>query len=302
MTKVNYDLRPIDTENVINTRNRIRLSAILNIFGTFVYLSINSYFTQAHASWIHMFHLIIQPLVLIISILDDSNLVNIALFGTVTCAVLDVAVLILNFISVNRCLSEPTAFCFDKLYENGTWLALASWFLLFDFISATQILNFKNQLAEKDTTEKNNIEMYKINREVPTWNSAIVYANKIRLNNLFLFLFDVVYNITISTIIYDMPLLFMGMFHIFIDLYSYFTSQKSHESATYEILRIIYVISFVCNIIVVMLLLQMNIDNVAIMLSTIITLMFVIYDMIQILYSTKIIETLANYKKYKDNL
>ena len=99
-----------------------------------------------------------------------------------------------------------------------------------------------------------------------------------------------------------MPLLFMGLFHIFIDLYSYFTSQKSHESATYEILRIIYVISFVCNVIVIMLLLQMNIDNVAIMLSTIITLMFVIYDMIQILYSTKVIETLANYKKYKDNL
>lgn len=302
MTKVNYDLRPIDTENVINTRNRIRLSAILNIFGTFVYLSINSYFTQAHASWIHMFHLIIQPFVLIISILDDSNLINIALFGTIACAALDLGVLVLNFISVNRCLSEPTAFCFDKLYENGTWLALACWFLLFDFISATQILNFKNQLVEKDATEKQNVEMYKINKEVPTWNSAIVYANKMRLNNLFLFLFDVVYNITISTIISDMPLLFMGLFHIFIDLYSYFTSQKSHESGTYEILRIIYVISFVCNIIVVMLLLQMNIDNVAIMLSTIITLMFVIYDMIQILYTTKIIDTLANYKKYKDNL
>ena len=302
MTKVNYDLRPIDTENVINTRNRIRLSALLNIFGTFVYLTVNTYFTQAHASWIHMFHLIVQPLILVISILDDSNLIIIGLFGIFATTALDIGILILNFISVNRCLSEPTAFCFDKLYENGTWLILAGWFILFDFISATQLLNFKNQLEEKDATEKESVEMYKINKEVPTWNSAIVYANKMRLNNLFLLLFDVVYNITLATVISEMPLLFMGMFHIFIDIYSYFTSQKSHESGTYEILRIIYVISFVCNVIVILLLLQMNIDNVAIMLSTIITLMFVIIDMIQIMYTSKIIATLANYKKFKDNL
>ena len=77
MSKVTYDLRPVDTENVIQTRNRIRLSSFLNIFGVLLYLTINASLVQTHASWIHLIHMLSEPYIIFTTVADNSGFAGI---------------------------------------------------------------------------------------------------------------------------------------------------------------------------------------------------------------------------------
>lgn len=302
MTKVHYDLRPVDNENIINTRNRIRLGAVLILFGVVLYLNIQSGFKQAHASWTHLLHIILQPYLIFVTIADNSSMAFVGSVSSAVACAVDTSVILLNFIAISRCFGEPTASCFDRLYENGTWFVLAGWMLLFDIVQVTQLFNLKTQLARKDLIERKNIAMHKLEKDVPTWNSVKVYSNKTRLMNLQLIVFDLTYNITMISLLTKMPMLFIGMFHVFIDLYSYFVTNNSSESATYEIIRVIFVISFICNVIILVLMVQMEIDTIGMILNLMITITYVLTDMIQIFYTSRVIDTVANYKKFKSNL
>ena len=302
MTKVYYDLRPVDTENVIKTRNRIRLSAFLNIFGVLVYLSINSSFKQTHASWAHLFHLVIEPINIVITLTENTGITFYSLFALATALFIDVGICILNFISVNRCFSEPSASCFDRLYEKSIWFVLASWFVLFDVIELTQMYQLRAQLTEKDTAEKLSREEIKLEKKVPTWNSALVYSNKMRVICLFLILYDLIYSYLLGSLVSDAPMLAVGFSHLFIDGYTYFSANKSLESGTYQVLRAIYVLSAILNFISLSLMVQLSLDSIGIMFSLLIVVTYVVTDMIQILYATRVCDALENYKKFKNSL
>jgi len=302
MSKVTYDLRPVDTENVIQTRNRIRLSSFLNIFGILLYLTINSSLALAHVSWIHMVHILSEPLIVFTTVADSSGLAFGAMVLSITTLFIDFAVATLSFISVSRCMGEPSASCFDRLYEKGFLFALASWFILFDAISATQLYQLKTQLEEKDSMEKFNKEKQKLEKTVPSWNSALVYSNKIRVICLYLFSFDVVYAITAISLIEQAPMLLIGTIHLYLDPYAYFSLNKSMETGIYNMARVAYGLSGICNLISLIVLVQMELDTIGKILCTMITIMYLITDMIVIMYAGKVVETLKNQKKFKSSL
>ena len=302
MSKVTYDLRPVDTENVIQTRNRIRLCSFLNIFGVLLYLTINTSLVQTHASWIHLIHMLSEPYIIFTTVADNSGFAFAAMVFAIVTIVIDMAIAGLNFISVTRCFGEPSASCFDRLYEKGFLLFLAGWFVLFDVLLATQLSQLKNQLEEKDSIEKYNREKIKLEKEVPSWNSALVYSNKIRLINLFLFLFDVVYAINIATMVTEAPMLILGSIHIYLDPYCFFSINKSMEIGTYNVVRIAFILSLICNCISISLLVQLELDNVGKILCTMITIMYCITDMVQILHSSKVVKVLEDQKKFKNSL
>lgn len=79
---------------------------------------------------------------------------------------------------------------------------------------------------------KNEISRLHNQISTPSWNSALVYSNKIRLINLFLFLFDVVYAINIATMVTEAPMLILGSIHIYLDPYCFFSINKSMEIGT----------------------------------------------------------------------
>lgn len=301
MSKVNFDLRPVDSENIINARNRIRLSAVLLIFGVLLYFNINPAFKQPQASWAHLLHIIIQPIIIFITITDNTYFTWAGFFASLSAAVIDTGVTVLNFIALNRCFNEPTASCFDRLYENGTWLALGAWMVLFDVLQVTQLYNLRYQLGRKDIIEKKNMALQKIEKQVPTWNTVMVYSNKMRILNLLLAVFDITYIVVMVELLKKLPMLFIGMFHIFIDGYSYFIV-KSNESGTFEILRVVYIISLICNVIVLVLIVQMDLTAIRETLATMIAISYVITDMVQIFYTSAVLSTLANYKKFKASL
>lgn len=302
MPKINYDLRPVDTENIIYTRNRIRLYSILNIFGVLLYLNISGMFKQPHASWMHLIHILIQPMIFFISVADSSAFSFGAFIASIFAFVIDVGISILNFISVNRCFGQPSASCFDRLYEKSIWFALAVWMALFDFLLISQLYQLKTQLSEKDATEKKNQEMIKLDKEVPTWNSAEVYTNKIKVMNVFLLLFDVIYALTSLSYIDENPMFLLAWSHIFVDPFVLFSLNKTKDDSVPQIVRVIYIISLVCNVIITVLFLQMEINDIGKMLSLLITMVYVVTDMVQIMFASEIINSLENYKRYKNNL
>ena len=107
MSKVTYDLRPVDTENVIQTRNRIRLCSFLNIFGVLLYLTINTSLVQTHASWIHLIHMLSEPYIIFTTVADNSGFAFAAMVFAIVTIVIDMAIAGLNFISVTRCINDP---------------------------------------------------------------------------------------------------------------------------------------------------------------------------------------------------
>ena len=125
----------------------------------------------------------------------------------------------------------------------------------------------RNQLGEKDTAEKLSREEMKLEKNVPSWNSVLVYSNKMRVLCLFLIPYDIVYFTSLRSLVSDAPMLVVGFSHVFIDGYTYFSANKSLESGTYQVLRAIYVLSTILNLISILLLVQLSLDSIGIMFS-----------------------------------
>jgi len=300
MDKIQYDVRPIDTENVINARNRIRLSSTLNLFGVLLYLSVRSSMVQPQASWAHLLHFLIDPIAIFVTIIDNTNYVFFLFISTVFALFVDSSVLILNFIAASRCIGDRTATCFERLYESAIWLFIAGWFVLIGIFQVTQIYAFVAQLKEKDRIEAANREMLQSERRIPTWNSIVIFSRKIKTINLFLLTFDVVYAITMATQIADMPILAIGFLHMLIDPFVYFTINDMTEQTMYEIFRITYSVSATCNVIVIVLLMQTNIATIANMLSLMISTLFLVMDVVQVIYTSIVVDTMNEFKRFKD--
>jgi hypothetical protein len=292
-------IRPLDTENTINTQNRIRLCAAANIFGCLLYISVNPYFVQPQASWLHLLHLFIEPLIIFVTVMDRTVFVYLALVVSVMLACLDTGVFVLNFISVNRCLGEPTAYCFERLYESGVWLLLSFWFILFDAFEVSQLYELREQLVVKDSTAEGNREMWSIDAKFgkrPHLNNWVkVYLMKIRILNLLMFLFDIAYVVSLA-LIEGWYVWFSTLRAIDILLYYYLGSINyetvrgvSSSIIPLNVVRVLYGISFATNVIIVYLLVQSGIVTFAEMFAIILGALYCITDAIQLLYTSRIL-------------
>ena len=295
------DLRPVDTEATVNTRNRIRLSSTIALLGVFIYISVQDSFTGAHISFVHLLHLIVQPVILVITILDQSGLPSYASYALFAMLFVDGAIGSLSFISVSRCFNENTATCFERLYEKGTWFILAILFCLADLIGATQLLNLNAQLEEKDLHEKAAIEKQKVSNEPPTWNTVIVTKNKMKVINTFMIAFDIFYIISVLQMIENTPLYWISVWHVVVDPFLLYLD-GGNGKAHFIGVRYIYFLLAVCNFISLILQLQNTTETVWTMLSLMISVLYLVVDAVQIIFTTSIISTLEKYDKYKRSI
>lgn len=302
MVKVNYDLRPVDTEVIVYTRNRIRLASVLIIFGILIYLNTSPSFKNPHASWIHLMHVVAQPFIIFVSIADSSMFARGAFLLSLSLIGQDLGVAVLNAISISRCFGELTASCAEQIIEKGILLFVALWISVFGVIILAGTYTLTNQLTEKDATEKSSVESQKSGGDPPTWNSIEVYCNKIKCINIFLLLFDIVYISIAAQYFQENPMFVLSTIHLFIDPFVLFTVNKSKNNLiTYATVRIIYFVSFFVNLILLFLFLQTDIVDIGKMISLIITMLYVTTDIIQVFFTTAVIKTMENFKKFKNN-
>tara|TARA_B100000676_G_C18073483_1_gene846025 strand:+ start:1191 stop:1931 length:741 start_codon:yes stop_codon:yes gene_type:complete len=245
--------------------------------------------------------MISEPFIIFVSIADNSMLAyggfltSLSVFGS------DIGVFVLNYISLQRCLSEPSASCTDRLYENGVWMFLAGWMTLFNVLTIIQTFLLKSQLEQKDKTEKENIEQQKDGGDPPTWNSIEVYTNKMKVSAIFLLLLDVV-QVSLTVSFYgENPMFILSSSHLFIDAFVIITARKTKDPVSLNILRIILFASFLINTFIMVITVQMELDTVGKTLSLLITITYVVLDMVQILFASVVLTTIGNYKKFKNN-
>ena len=136
------------------------MGAITQLCLVVVYLSIEPYFNGAHMSWLHQTHVLLQPLVIFVSISDSSVITMTSIFVVGAAALFDGVVTWLNYISITRCLNEPSATCFELVWEKGIWFLLGAWVFINDIMLVLRLLTLQKVLSKKDTHEKASEDNY----------------------------------------------------------------------------------------------------------------------------------------------
>jgi len=284
------DFRPIDTVNIITTRNLIRVNSLFNLFVILIYVSIEPYFEGSHMSWIHMFHVALQPLVLFVSIADSTVITYIAMILSLAAVVFDAAIGYLNFVALRRCLNEPTASCASVIYEKGTWVIIAGSLIFSDIALTLRLWTLAKCLSKKDDFEKENIEKYESEaiKETPILRTIHVHNEKLRIIHLFLIVPGIVYSILCIIKALESGIYWAAIWHVFIDIYGVATS-KTHNLNTLWILLSMVVFATVINFIV---LLQMDRE-----LAFLLSLLYMFGDALIIYFTASNIDFLNTQKR-----
>lgn len=294
-------MRPVDTENIINNRQQVRLFAGLKFVLCFVYLSINPLLSQVQASWVHLYHLLIEPLAILATVTENQLFMNSFMYINVAAVVVDGSIGLLNLISISRCFGEPTASCFDRLYENSIWFALAAIFLFLNLLCVMQFRNLKSQMLEKDQTEEERVRLASVRGIAPSYNSIKIIGSKLETLHLFLIPSDVVFTIIVLFETSTSPIYWLAIGHIFVDPYVFFTG-KSLTKGNYEFMRIVYVLLFVCDTIILILNTEINNHNFGQSLAFIMLLVYISMDIVMFVFATEIIGIFVKMRKEKSNL
>lgn len=280
-----YDTRPLDTNVIINLRNRIRLLSILSVFGVLVYLNLNNTFQQRHLSHSHLVHILVQPILLFTSIQDDSGVCYAAWLICMAPIALDTFVLLVSFTAVSRCFTSLTASCGDRLYEQGSWFLLASYLLILDTLNLMFVGILKSKLEKKDQDEIQRRELAKARREIVVSNRYKSFALKSMVINIFLFFMDVVYFFNCLVLADETPVFMVGVLHLGLDVCGFFLNSKGKSSLFYGIMRFGYVLALFTYAIILILLLQLNSAwDVSKYLFFMMTFMYIVLDAIQIYF------------------
>lgn len=280
-----YDTRPLDTNVIINLRNRIRLLSILSIFGVLVYLNLNSAFQQRHLSHSHLAHILVQPLLLFTSIQDDSGICYAAWLVSMAPIALDAFVLLISFTAVSRCFTSLTASCGDRLYEQGSWFLLASYLLVLDTLNVMFLGNLRAKLEKKDQDEIQKRELAKAKREIIVSNRYKSFALKSMVVNIFLLFMDVIYFFNSLVLVDETPVFIFGALHLGLDVCGFFLNSRGKSSLFYGIMRFGYVLSLFVYVIIMILLLQLDSSwDVSKYLFFIMTFMYIVLDGIQVYF------------------
>ena len=295
------DVRPYDTPNLINCRSRIRLCSFLSLLLVFLYISIQESFSGAHISYLHMFHLFVQPIILLAAALDFSafpsslSLVHFAMLAV------DAFVTAMSFISVSRCFQEVTATCAERIYEKGVWVLIGGLLSILDIILILQLRLLDSQLSEKDSHEKAEIERLKVTGDVPSWNSVIVFKNKAKVINMFLIPLDIAYVLCIWQMIENAPIYYLSVGHLLLNPFLLYID-LGFKSNQFQFFRIVYLVLLACNILMMIIQIQMDINEVSKMLALFISLLYLVTDLNQIINMSLIIDSIEKHSQYKRSL
>lgn len=270
----------MDTDNIIHNRQRLRFSAIINISLVFLFLGIRDLFTQPHASWIHFLHFFVQPIVLIVSMTDKTFIIQNALFASIFIFCVDGFILFLNLIAISRCYLEPTAQCFDRIWESSVWIVLAFIFTFVDFLICFQLYNLIKQVENKLA---NPIDL-KIN------------ARKIEILHIFLIPQDIIFAIITILRTRTLPIYWIGIAHIFIDPYVIW-SGRVESREMYQFRKIIYIILLVLNIVLFILNLEIPERDVLEWLSIFIVASYVCIDVVLYILVEEVLDTYKTLKQ-----
>jgi len=295
------DTRPYDTSNTINTRARIRLCSFLSLLLVFVYISIQEYFSGAHISYLHTLHIFVQPLVLLAAVLDFSAFPGTLSLVHLAMLLVDVFVTGMSVISINRCFAELSATCAERIYEKGVWILVGGSLSILDLIIILQLRILDAQLKEKDIHEAAEAERLKATGDVPTWNSILIFKNKIKVINIFMIPLDIAYVLSVWQMIDNVPLYYACIGHLIINPFLLFTD-LGFQRVQYETFRVVYVLLLGLNILMMIVQLQTNINDISKMLALFISILYVVTDVNQIVYFSQIIETIQKYAAYKRSL
>lgn len=250
------DFRPIDTIPTINTRNLIRTASVVNLILLLFYISIEEYITGAHISNIHQFHLLLQPVVLFASLAESTPLMLVTIIAVLVSAVIDGAILFLNFTSVSRCLAEPTASCFELLWEKGVLSIIAVSHVIADVLLILRLWSLNKAMNNKDIHEKAASESYKANesKEAPILKTVKVIHAKLRIIHAFTLLPGVIYSYRLAYKAMENGFGNLNIFylaagvHITIDIYG-LAASGSHNRDSMILLVIAYVAAAATNVI-----------------------------------------------------
>jgi len=294
------DLRPVDTPSIINTRNRIRLFSSIAFFALLLYISINTYLVGVHASWMHLIHFVVQPIVLVASIADGANITSVVALLLISTTVVDTTVALLNIVTIYRCLGEVSTTCFERVYEKTIWLAVAFIFMLADFVTLTQINLLHKQLVLKDVHEIAEKERI-LNMQIPpTWNSIIVFNRKIKITVTSTILFDIVFLFII--IAKQSPIYWIATGHIFIDVAILFMDMQSDNIVFLHAIKITFVIIAMFDAISILLQIQIGTRTIVETLAVLITMLYILIDIIQLYFISKVIQAIGKRNKFKQKL
>ena len=294
-------MRPVDTENIINNRQQIRLFSGLKFVLCFVYLSISPLFTQVQASWVHLYHLFVEPLAILVSVTENQLFMSAFMYLNMASTFADGLIGFLNLISISRCFGEPTASCFDRLYENSVWFLLAALFILLNLLCVMQFRNLSSQMLEKDLTEEERVRLASVRGIAPSYNSIKIVGSKLETLHLFLIPSDVIFTIIILFETSSTPIYWLGIGHIFIDPYVFF-SGKSLTKGNYEFMRIVYIGLFVADLIILILNTEISEQNFGQSLAFIMLLVYVSLDVVMLMFANQIIGIFNKMRKDKSNL
>ena len=270
----------MDTENIIHNRQRLRFSSIINISLVFFFLGIKDLFTQPHASWIHLLHFVLQPFVLIVSMSEKAFIVKSTLFASIFIFLVDGFICLLNLIAVSRCYMEPTAQCFDRVWESSIWIVMGIVFTLVDFLICFQLYNLMRQVQ--------NTRPSPINLEIN--------ARKIEILHIFLIPQDILFAIITVWRTRTLPIYWIGIAHIFIDPYVIWTGRVESKTL-YQFRRLIYIVLLILNIILFLLNIQLPERDTLEWLSIFIVSSYICIDVILYVLVEEILETYNSLKQ-----
>ena len=296
------DFRPIDTTSTIVTRNLIRVSAITQLCLVVVYLSIEPYFNGAHMSWLHQMHVLLQPLIIFVSVSDSSVITMASIFIVGAAALFDGVVTWLNYISITRCLNEPSATCFELVWEKGIWFLLGAWVFLNDVMLVLRLLTLQKVLSKKDTHEKaseDNYESLSI-KPAPVLKTMMVHNAKLRIIHTFLIPSGILYTIFMVAKAFESPIYWVTLGHLLLDLYGTGVS-KVHDRASLIVTLALTVIFAGAN--VFGLIMRMSTPNETLVddLSYLISVLYIFSDSLIIFFSVSNLNLLSQYDKIKKN-
>lgn len=292
------DFRPVDTLKTISTRNLIRSYALTNLFLVLIYASIEPYFNGANVSWIHQLHLVLQPLAIFVSIADSSIFTAVTLIFSMTAIVFDGVVLWLNFIAVSRCISEPSATCFEMIGEKTVWGLLAFAHILSDTMLTLRLISLRTYLIKKDVNEK--IAMQQYDGEAPILKTVDVNCAKLRILHVFLLPVGFLYVFFMLGRTFSNLLWIGALFHVFIDLYGISVS-RLHDTWSMGILLGLELIIASVNLFTVIYRIPEPRDTISEDLSYHISIFYVFADSLILYFIIVTFRMLQNYEKLKIN-
>jgi hypothetical protein len=296
------DFRPIDTTATITTRNLIRVGAITQLCLVVVYLSVEPYFNGAHMSWLHQMHILLQPLVIFVSVSDSSVITMASIFIVAAAALFDGVVTWLNYISITRCLNEPSATCFELVWEKGIWFLLGAWVFLNDVLLVLRLLTLQKVLSKKDTHEKASKEDYDSLsiKPAPVLKTMEVHNAKLRIIHTFLIPSGVLYTFFMVVKAFESPLYWITLGHLLLDLYGMGVS-KVHDRASLIITLALTIIFAGTN--VFGLVMRMSTPNETLVdeLSYLISVLYVFCDSLIVFFSISNLNLMSQYDKLKKN-